>query len=57
MEPVLDTPEEFAKIVKTQQEKDSALVKGLDLKTTQWKRRSLRRANCWCSGALSVPRP
>ncbi len=35
MEPVLDTPEEFAKIVKTQQEKDSALVKGLDLKTTQ----------------------
>jgi len=35
MEPVLDTPEEFAKIVRTQQEKDSALVKGLDLKTTQ----------------------
>jgi tripartite-type tricarboxylate transporter receptor subunit TctC len=35
IEPVLDTPEEFAKIVKTQQEKDSALVKGLDLKTTQ----------------------
>ena len=35
MEPVLDTPEEFAKIVRTQHEKDSALVKGLDLKTTQ----------------------
>ena len=33
MEPVLDTPEEFSAIVKTQQEKDSALVKELDLKT------------------------
>lgn len=33
MEPVLDTPEEFSAIVKTQQEKDSALVRELDLKT------------------------
>jgi tripartite-type tricarboxylate transporter receptor subunit TctC len=32
MEPILDTPEEFSSIVKTQQEKDSALVKDLDLK-------------------------
>jgi hypothetical protein len=33
MEPVLDTPEEFSSIVRTQQEKDSALAKELDLKT------------------------
>jgi tripartite-type tricarboxylate transporter receptor subunit TctC len=33
MEPVLDTPEEFSRIVKTQREKDSALAKDLDLKT------------------------
>jgi tripartite-type tricarboxylate transporter receptor subunit TctC len=32
MEPILDTPEEFSSIVRTQQEKDSALVKELDLK-------------------------
>lgn len=33
MEPVLDTPEEFSRIVKAQREKDSALAKDLDLKT------------------------